>query len=140
MYQLVYVSTATHEFDSTQLAELLSKARENNSRDDVTGMLLYHGGSFFQVLEGSEDRVRSIFTRVEQDPRHQKITVLHEEDEVDDRDFPDWSMAWCAPDEATLAKVPGFSDLMTSRRPAQAFRSDPSTVQKMILTFREYAR
>lgn len=140
MYRLVYVSTATREFEGPELAELLSQARRNNGRDAVTGMLLYHGGSFLQVLEGEKDRVHDIFQRVEKDPRHRGVTVLHEEEEAGERDFPEWSMAWCAPDERVLGKLPGFSDLMVNRRPEAAFRSDPSTVQSMILTFREHAR
>ena len=138
MYQLVYVSAATHEFKGAELADLLRVARENNGRDGVTGMLLYHGGSFFQVLEGGRDKVHEIFRRVEKDPRHQKVTVLHEEELVEERDFPDWSMAWCEISDAALREVDGFNDLMVNRRPAQAFPA-PSTVQQMVLTFREYA-
>ena len=138
MFQLVYVSTATHEFSGRELAELLSVARKNNSRDGVTGMLLYHGGSFFQVLEGEEESVKAIFSRVERDPRHQKVTVLHEEEEVENRDFPDWSMAWCEVTDKALLEVDGFNDLMLNRRPDRAFPA-PSTVQQMVLTFREYA-
>ena len=138
MYQLVYVSTATREFNGKELADLLQVARRNNGRDGVTGMLLYHGGSFFQVLEGDEEKVREIFDRVERDPRHQKVTVLHEEEQVDSRDFPDWSMAWCEISDKALREVDGFNDLMVNRRPEQAFPA-PSTVQQMVLTFREYA-
>lgn len=139
MYQLVYVSTATTGFGSQELASLLEVARRNNSADGVSGMLLHHEGNFFQVLEGQEDAVKRIFERVEQDPRHQAVTVIHEE-EVDEPAFGDWSMAWCEMQDKTLREMPGFNDLMVRRNPRDAFGSDPQTVHNMVLTFREYAR
>ncbi len=139
MYQLVYVSTATTRFDSEQLASLLEVARRNNSAAGVSGMLLHHEGNFFQVLEGHEDAVQGVFRRVEQDPRHEAVTVIHEE-EVDERAFGDWSMAWCEVRDRALRELPGFSDLMIRRNPRDAFGADPQTVHNMVLTFREYAR
>lgn len=53
MYPLIYVSTAVEQMTSDQLRELLSVSRRNNIGDGVTGMLFYHEGSFFQVLERS---------------------------------------------------------------------------------------
>ena len=70
MYQLVYVSTATEPFSSEELTRLLETSRKNNTADGVTGMLLYHDGNFFQVLEGDRDAVIGVFRRVERDPRH----------------------------------------------------------------------
>ena len=139
MYQLVYVSTAVREFGGEELRELLDEARRNNSKEDVTGMLLYHGGSFFQVLEGDREAVERIYGRVAQDSRHQAVTTLHEE-EADERAFGDWSMAWLELNDSTLREVPGFSDLMNRRDPHKAFSGDGRTVHNMVLTFREYAR
>ena len=50
MYQIVYVSTATREYDRDELERILAVSRKNNSLDGVTGMLCYHGGTFFQML------------------------------------------------------------------------------------------
>ena len=92
MYQLVYVSTAARPFKNPELAELLEKSRQNNAADGVTGMLLYHDGNFFQVLEGDYDAVSRVFRRVERDPRHQAVSVIYE-DEADKPAFNEWSMA-----------------------------------------------
>lgn len=139
MYQLVYVSTATRPFKNAELAELLEKSRSNNAADDVTGMLLYHDGNFFQVLEGDYDAVTRVFRRVERDPRHQAVSVIYE-DESDEPAFGEWSMAWCEVNESTLEEVPGFSDLMLRRGQDQPFGTDPQMVHDMILTFRDNAR
>ena len=53
MYQIVYVSTATREYDRDELERILAVSRKNNSLDGVTGMLCYHGGTFFQMLDWS---------------------------------------------------------------------------------------
>ncbi len=47
-----YVSTATEPFDDARLAELLAQSRRSNHEHDLTGMLLYRRGRFFQVLKG----------------------------------------------------------------------------------------
>lgn len=139
MYQLVYVSTATEPFSSQELTRLLETSRKNNAADNVTGMLLYHDGNFLQVLEGAPDAVTRVFRRVEKDPRHQAVITIHE-DEVEERAFGEWSMAWCEVNESTLEQVPGFSDLMLRRDPDQPFGTDPQMVHDMILTFRDNAR
>lgn len=57
MIQLVYMSAALWRPTRSDLVTLLAKARQNNSQLGVTGMLLYHDGSFMQVLEGEEPAV-----------------------------------------------------------------------------------
>ena len=49
-HEIVYVSSATRPFQEAELQDLLLKARENNARLGVTGMLLYIGGNFMQLL------------------------------------------------------------------------------------------
>jgi hypothetical protein len=39
----------------------LEQSRENNLRLDVTGMLLYKGGNFMQMLEGEKDAVLGLY-------------------------------------------------------------------------------
>jgi hypothetical protein len=54
MTEIIYASAQTQPFSSAQLTELLAKARRNNQALHVSGLLLYHRGSFLQVLEGDE--------------------------------------------------------------------------------------
>lgn len=137
MHQLVYVSTAAETFDAQALTRLLSVARRNNRADDVTGMLLYHEGSFFQVLEGDEDAVRRVFHRVEKDPRHRMVTVLMEQP-VEARAFGDWTMAFRRMGDFDPAEVPGFSRYLerSAGQPAPA----SAEVHDLMETFRAYLR
>jgi hypothetical protein len=57
LYSLIYVSSAVRAFTAAQLRELLVVCEKNNRRDQVSGMLLYKGGNFMQVLEGPESSV-----------------------------------------------------------------------------------
>ncbi|MEE4252223.1 MAG: BLUF domain-containing protein [Alcanivoracaceae bacterium] len=113
MYQIVYVSTATKEYDKDELERILAVSRKNNSADGVTGMLCYHGGTFFQMLEGERDKVESVMARVAKDKRHYGVMVLLEQ-EVESRDLPDWSMAFNQVSSREAMALDGFSELLKS--------------------------
>ncbi|MDF1630160.1 MAG: BLUF domain-containing protein [Alcanivoracaceae bacterium] len=113
MYQIVYVSTATREYDRDELERILAVSRKNNSLDGVTGMLCYHGGTFFQMLEGERDKVEAVMKRVAQDKRHYGVMVLLEQ-EVESRDLPDWSMAFNQVSRREAQALDGFSELLKS--------------------------
>lgn len=78
MIHLVYESTASAVFVEDELPELLVNAQARNAADDVSGLLLYDKGAFFQVLEGPDDKVRACFSRIAKDPRHKDILKLVE--------------------------------------------------------------
>lgn len=112
MYQLVYISAACVEFDDEALEQLLSGARENNAILGVSGMLLFHEGSFIQVLEGPQTVVEALFEKIEQDPRHEHTEVLFRGD-TDEACFEDWSMGYVRTPK--LTDVPeGFHPFLTS--------------------------
>ena len=52
MIQLIYASYATREMSNEDLIDLLEKSRQRNSRQNITGLLLYAEKKFLQVLEG----------------------------------------------------------------------------------------
>ncbi|MDH3420512.1 MAG: BLUF domain-containing protein [Gammaproteobacteria bacterium] len=76
---LIYVSTAVTPTDSEELAQLLRQSRARNKEPHITGMLLYKGGHFMQVLEGGRIAVQTVFASIRQDRRHENIDVLREE-------------------------------------------------------------
>ena len=75
---LVYVSAAVVKFTIAQLESLLARARVNNARNNITGVLLYCDGNFMQCLEGPIDAVQSTFRRIEYDPSHTGLIRLIE--------------------------------------------------------------
>lgn len=93
MLSLVYLSSATVPFSQADLDALLEKSRANNTRDDISGILVYRDGDFLQVLEGPEDKVRATFARIGRDTRHNRVIVL-DEATIGERAFGDWSMGF----------------------------------------------
>lgn len=93
LISLVYSSTAAAPLDDAALAGLLRTCREANGATEVTGMLLYRGGRFVQVLEGPESVVRDLLERIRADARHTGLRVLFEEP-LEARNFAEWSMGF----------------------------------------------
>jgi hypothetical protein len=94
MYQIVYASAASQEFSAAELRKLLVRARMRNKAVRVTGMLVFHDGTFLQALEGVKGAVVDIFARIEKDPRHRDLAVLHRGAGPVARVFGDWSMGY----------------------------------------------
>lgn len=91
MFQIMYISSA-HEVCDQEIDDILSASRRNNRRDEISGLLLYNGHRFLQVLEGPEASVKGTFDRIKLDPRH-RASVLLSAKTVIDRQFGHWDMA-----------------------------------------------
>jgi hypothetical protein len=87
------------------------RARSNNGKMGVTGMLIYRDEAFLQALEGDELSVRDIFKRIAKDARHTKVTILKNQGSFGERRiFGEWSMGFAnASGNAQVLK--GFADL-----------------------------
>jgi Sensors of blue-light using FAD len=113
VYQIIYSSAAAIPFTDNDLASLLLRARANNARLAVSGLLLHHEGSFLQVLEGAEDVLHGLLRVISLDKRHNRIVKLLVR-EVDERHFADWEMGFVS--VTSLAKtIPGYSDYLRLR-------------------------
>lgn len=97
MQRLIYISSAVAGLGPSDLTSILESARANNLRDDVTGVLLYHDGSFIQVLEGQAEVLDVTFARILRSSRHDGVIVLSRTD-VADRLFSGWHMAFSRPE------------------------------------------
>jgi len=135
LYFLIYVSIASDDLGREQLLDLLRVSRENNLRDDITGLLLYKERRFMQLLEGSETAVCATYGRVARDPRHHDATVLLE-GETAERDFADWSMGFHDLDAEVARSTPGFSSFLNVRFSVFDFASDPSRAHQLLRIFR----
>ena len=135
LYHLGYVSTEAVKFSEEALVALLSEARSANADRDITGLLLYREGSFYQVLEGSESAVMATFQEIEGDPRHKEVRILFH-GETDAREFADWKMGFLNLDGVDLDTLSGFSDFMTRDAQPQEFLENLSRGKRLALMFR----
>ncbi len=135
LYFLIYVSLANGDLSEQQLLELLEVSRENNVRDEITGMLLYKERRFMQLLEGSEAAVCATYNRIARDSRHSDVTILLE-GPTQERDFAEWSMGFQALDGEVARQTPGFSPFLDLKFSVFQFQSDPSRAHQLLRVFR----
>lgn len=106
-YFLIYLSAAKTPLSDKELLAHLEKVRENNKKNDITGILMYADGNFLQLLEGSKEAVVKLFQQIGADKRHHYVTKIKEGYEKE-RFFPDTSMAFYSPhheDYATFLEL-----------------------------------
>lgn len=132
---VLYVSSATRPFPPEELAELLRVSRQKNHGLGVTGMLLHKEGNFMQVLEGDESAVRELFGRIDRDPRHRGVIVLRRTP-IEQREFGEWSMAYCDLDRPESRTVQGYSDFLMTPLTGREFTESPTLCQRLMLTFK----
>lgn len=135
IHRLVYVSAATELLSKPDLLDLLSRAREKNQRQGVTGLLLYKDGDFIQLLEGERDAVKALYQTILKDPRHTGATVMLE-GETETRLFTDWSMGFRDLSDPAVQATPGFSQFMNTRRVAERVKHDPTGCLTLLNLFK----
>lgn len=88
--QLIY-SSHPFGYDDLALAGILSSARANNTRDEITGALICREDIYLQLLEGPSHTIAQTYARILRDDRHTDVQqrLLSK---VEHRLFPDWAM------------------------------------------------
>lgn len=135
VFQLVYASAATVAFNEKDLEELLAKARKNNQLLGVTGILLYHDGSFIQALEGERQTVLDLYEKIMADPRHASGMLLYR-GEVQERCFADWSMGFQRLRAGEVRSIPGLSDFLSTGRTGLT-AEDGQRIRAILIGFRD---
>ena len=133
--KLVYVSGAVKPFSPADLGILLQVSRTKNEQQGITGLLLYHRQSFFQILEGEERAVANTFARIAQDKRHYRILLLSKLNSQE-RNFGDWKMGFVDVDHAS-AGLPGFVKLMEAKSTFLDVLPDSEIVDRLVEGFRD---
>lgn len=139
MYYTVYASCASSPFTQQQLVELLNQSRTNNEKLDITGILLYNRGTFIQLLEGDEDKVKALYAKIDKDPRHKLIFTLME-GHKDERQFPSWSMAFRDLDSPDIQNLPGFNNFINQPLDSVQYNRDPMAAMELLYMFRDVVR
>jgi hypothetical protein len=109
LIHLIYASVATQDFGTTDLTELLQRAREANRRLGVTGILLFSDSNFFQVLEGEPSEVSQLYEKITGDKRHAQCTLIIREP-ITRRSFANWSMGFSKVSPEALRSIAGLND------------------------------
>jgi hypothetical protein len=112
----IYCSASSNpKFGAADLKSLLEKARVTNAQLGITGILLFHGGSFFQVLEGDQGVVEGLYQSISADKRHSRVTKILQEP-ILHRDFQDWTMGYPQASKQDIENIPGMNDFFMDGR------------------------
>lgn len=134
MYQLIYKSAASEPCSPTALTALLTTARLRNHLYDISGILLYHAGSFLQVLEGPQSGLEMIYRSIERDPRHVNTTLLFKQP-VLRREFSGWSMGFIDPANSRLGPRP--AGLIDYERSMSQFTAGDTRAYQLLRFFHQ---
>lgn len=73
---IIYRSHICKNVPFHSVTDMVAAANVKNDQADVTGILLFNGTHFFQMIEGPEETVLSIYQHICQDKRHYNIVEL----------------------------------------------------------------
>ena len=116
LHQLIYCSRAAADVDGQAVARIVATAQRMNPAHGITGLLVHGGGMFFQWIEGPRDHVTRLMESIRRDPRHERVVMLGETEEVRERLFPDWSMELVTPGDIR----PVLQDALASAKDAKS--------------------
>ena len=108
MIQTTYISTPTRPMTSDDLMNILNNSRLNNACTGVSGMLLYTGSEFIQILEGEDKVIEDLLDTIKHDPRHRDFRII-EKKKITNREYAEWTMGFKRIDKDDLRDVPGLN-------------------------------
>ena len=91
IHELIYTSTATPGID---IQPVLHEARLRNEQNEVTGLMVFDGTNFMQLLEGPKHSAAYVFGLIALSPWHSRIRV-HSRATALARSFGKWPMKYC---------------------------------------------
>ncbi|MEP0189371.1 MAG: BLUF domain-containing protein [Erythrobacter sp.] len=123
--QYLYISTAP-SLGRDEVDRILETSASKNPVSGITGLLLYNGRNFLQLLEGEEAELINLMVRITHDPRHSGVSMLDRR-AIDKRACPRWAMRRVA----IAQNVEKRRELLEADLPAAI---DPE-VRRIILNF-----
>jgi hypothetical protein len=135
VHQLVYISEESTASSPTDLLKILKTSRANNAIQNITGILLYDAGRYFQVLEGVEEAITRLFRNISQDDRHSNVKLLYLE-KAPARLFPNWTMNMFNLNENRDKDLTELKKILSQVDRKESVSADPLVLQ-LIAAFEE---
>lgn len=118
IFYLIFTSIESSLFNNNELKSLFNHCKDFNTRNNITGILLYvrelqitkSKGRFMQLLEGDERIIRRLFKKIVNDERHESVVLL-QIGKYERRCFTDWSMGFEQSDGELYQSLSGHFDL-----------------------------
>ncbi len=114
LHEILYCSLLAPQQPPTVVGQIVAQARARNAADQITGLLVFDGMRFCQHFEGPSRQVLRLMSRLEADPRHTQIRVVHE-GALAQRRYQRFDLGLAQPEEsddlAEVEKVDGIEAL-----------------------------
>ncbi|WP_298980961.1 BLUF domain-containing protein [uncultured Psychrobacter sp.] len=93
LYQFIYISRVTSIglSGASTLNDIAEVSIAHNKAENISGILCYGNGYFFQYIEGSEQALTNLKNRILKDNRHKSIQTLAFS-AIEERRFTGWSL------------------------------------------------
>ncbi len=101
MKRITYISKLSAPLSINEVENLGDAFTKKNKENNITGVLIFIRGIFFQLIEGQEDKIDELYNKIKYDPRHTEVVCLKTEYDAKERLFPEWSMKTINLDENT---------------------------------------
>ncbi|MBU3027032.1 BLUF domain-containing protein [Zobellia galactanivorans] len=93
MYSLSYESIHNGQLREVEIEKIITKWREYNKANSITGCLMTYKHKCIQILEGPKDAIKALYNTIESDNRHHNTSIFSE-NPIDERAFPEFTMAY----------------------------------------------
>ena len=90
---LIYTSWASPGLRPEDVESILDSARTNNPLHGLTGILIFNGANFLQIVEGAGPSIDELLARLKADKRHSNMSI-RDDQVIAQRNFPNWAMAY----------------------------------------------
>jgi len=90
---LVYRSRSTTELKKDKVVAMSKHFAYRNRDRNITGMLVFDGEYFMQVLEGPRQKITALYELIQSDPRHEEVVTVLDEP-IYRRTFDDWGLGF----------------------------------------------
>ncbi|PLC05313.1 blue light sensor protein [Variovorax sp. RO1] len=78
LHEFLYCSLLVQDLPPATVGAIVTQARARNAEDGISGLLVFDGQCFCQHFEGPREAVQGLMARLQRDPRHVALVVVHE--------------------------------------------------------------
>ncbi|QFZ81601.1 blue light sensor protein [Variovorax paradoxus] len=78
LHEFLYCSLLTQDLPPATVGAIVTQARARNAVDGISGLLVFDGQFFCQHFEGPHEAAQGLMARLQRDPRHADLVVVHD--------------------------------------------------------------
>jgi len=114
--QILYSSESVTNLQKEDLDSLLATSRIYNEQNGITGILLYDGRRFVQIIEGPAPVVDALYEKISNDRRHRNVSTFFDR-KIQERTFGQWGMGYRGIHHATDLTGVGLECIQAPQHP-----------------------